>query len=55
MERHLYSWIGRINIVIMLIIPKVFYRFSTIPIKIPMASFVEIGKKKIIWNQKDPE
>jgi len=39
------SWVGRINIVKMTILPNVIHRFSTIPIKWPMAFFTELEQK----------
>ena len=51
-----HSWTGRINIVKMTLLPKAIYRFNAIPIKLPLAFFIELEQKfsQYVWKHQKP-
>ena len=57
MDRYPCSWVERINIVKMTILPNATYRFSVIPIKFQMKIFTELEQKitHFLWKHKRPQ
>ena len=50
------SWVERINIVKMTILPNMIYIFNVVPIKLPMVFFTELEQKfsQFLWKHRKP-
>ena len=48
------SWVGRINIFKLTVLPKAIYRFNAISLKIPNSFFhrTRTNNSKILWKQE---
>ena len=53
----LCSWIRRINIVKMSILPKATYRFSASPVRLPVVFFMKLEQTilQFVWKHKKPQ
>ena len=50
------SWVRRINIIKMIILPNAIYRFNVVPIKLLMVFFTELEKNsQFIWKHRTPK